>query len=59
IYRPGGKPPRTIGNPIPGHLYLTALTRTRRGRIYGVSTYRAYSLERTPIHVYSIARTPA
>ncbi|MGH8020083.1 MAG: HEAT repeat domain-containing protein [Opitutaceae bacterium] len=57
IYEPGQKPPLKIENPIPEHLYLTALTLARDGAVYGVSTHRAYSLHRTPIHIYSITRT--
>jgi hypothetical protein len=54
VYGPGQVQPADLGNPIPGHLYLTSLTLGRNNVVYGVSTRRAYSLQRTPIHVYSL-----
>lgn len=54
VYRPGRAKPLNLGNPIPGHLYLTALTLGKDNVVYGVSTRRAYSLMRTPIHIYSL-----
>jgi hypothetical protein len=56
VYGPGLTQPIDLGNPIPGHLYLTALTLGRNNVVYGVSTRRAYSLQRTPIHVYSLGQ---
>ncbi|MCI0628935.1 MAG: HEAT repeat domain-containing protein [Acidobacteria bacterium] len=54
VYGPRRTQPVSLGNPIPGHLYLTALTLGRDNVVYGVSARRAYSLERTPIHIYSL-----
>ena len=56
VYGPGRTEPLNLGNPIPGHLYLTALTLGKANVVYGVSTRRAYSLRRTPIHVYSLSQ---
>ena len=56
IYRPGGLQPINLGNPIAGALYLTALALGTRNTIYGMSTQTVYGLERTPVHLYSLAR---
>jgi hypothetical protein len=56
VYSPGGFQPINLGNPVAGSLYLTALTLGTRNIVYGLSTQTVYGLERTPVHLYSLAR---
>ena len=54
VFEPGRSEPIELGNPVPGHCYLTALTVAADDTIYGLSTDYVYGLAGTPIHLYSL-----
>lgn len=57
VYKPGETQPVDLGNPHPGSRFLTAFTIGTSDVAYGLSTRVVYGLGRTPIRLYSVARS--
>lgn len=57
IFEPGANKPISLGNPLPGSHFLTALTVASNNHVYGLATKVVYGLARTPVRLYSVVPT--